>query len=185
MAIMRSRFSVSMLGASLLLLQLLLGSTCITSEHEKKQRTVDMSDMPWGPTVDGWRLSVSLDKTQFFQGTRIVATIVFQNLATQPRSIGGHGVDFDYELDCRNQQETRIPFTLFGKRMLENRGEGKATGGVLEPGDRIVAEIILSRHLDLTLPGRYAITVSRKAIAGAPDHETVVTSNTFSFEIVD
>lgn len=115
----------------------------------------------------------------------MVATVVFQNTASTPRAIGGNGPDFDYNLDCRNQQNEKMPFTLFGKRMLENRGLGKVTGGVLEPGGKVVAEIVLNRHVDLTLPGPYTITVSREVIANQGKGGPIVGSNAVSFQIVD
>jgi hypothetical protein len=174
------RPAAARLAAALLLV---VAGACARSEHPTLKRAVDMTDMPWGPTVDGWRLSLSLDKPQFARGEKIVAAVVFQNTAAAPRGIGGSGVDFDYDIECRDQQGLPIPLTLFGRRMLENRGEGKATGGTLGPGEQVVAELALSLHLDLTLPGRYTVSVSRRPDTRNPGRAPVVKSNVASFQI--
>ena len=144
-----------------------------------------MKDLQWGEPVKGWRLSLSLDKTSFATEEPVLATIVFQNVSNREQTLGGHGRDFDYTLDCKTDYGEKVPLTLFGKMMLANREIVKTTGGVLQPKEQIVVEVSISHHLDLSLPGKYRLYVSRQADAsasGGPD-EPFIASNMIEFKI--
>ena len=61
----------------------------------------------------------------------------------------------------------------------------KTSGGVLRANQQIVVELSLARHLDLSLPGKYRLKISRQpdeSASGAPSAPLVV-SNTIEFEI--
>jgi hypothetical protein len=141
-----------------------------------------MEDLQWGEPVNGWRLSLSLDKEIFTVEEPILATIVFQNVSTREQALGGHGRDFDYTLDCKTDYGEKVPFTLFGKKMLVNREIAKTTGGILQPKEQIVVEVSISHHLDLSLPGKYRLSVSRQALLDQPG-EPFILSNTVEFKI--
>jgi hypothetical protein len=144
-----------------------------------------MEHLEWGRPTNGWRLSLSLDRNEFITEERIVATIVFQNASDREQRFGGHGADFDYVLDCSMVHGERVPPTLFGKMMLANREFAKTIGGVLQAKQQVVVEISLAHHLDLSLPGKYLLTVSRQAdesASGAPNAPLIL-SNTIAFEI--
>jgi len=144
-----------------------------------------MEHLEWGSPVAGWRLSLSLDRKEFQPEQRIVATIVFQNISDREQRFGGHGPVFDYVLDCRMDYGQKVPPTLFGKTMLANRELVRTVGGALQAKQQVVVEISLTRLLDLSLPGKYLVNVSRQVDAsasGAPSDPFIV-SNTVAFEL--
>jgi hypothetical protein len=144
-----------------------------------------MEHLEWGRPVAGWRLSLSLDGKEFPTEERIAATIVFQNVSDREQRFGGHGPDFDYTLECTIGDGERVLPTSFGKTMLANRDLVKTTGGVLQANQQIVVELSLTHHLDLSLPGKYQLKVSRQAdesASGTPNAPIIV-SNTVEFEI--
>jgi len=143
-----------------------------------------MKDLEWGEPVKGWKLSLSLDRTEFIAGEPIVATMVFRNVSSHEQVLGGHGRDFDYVMDCKTDYGEGIPLTLFGKRMLANRELVKTTGGTLKPNEQIVVEVVVSRHLDLSLSGKYRLSASRQALVDGKD-EPFVVSNVVAFTIED
>lgn len=143
-----------------------------------------MKTLEWGKPVGGWRLSASLDKDVFKTGEPIILSIVFENASEKKQAYGAQGKEFDHDLNCRSASG-EAPLTLYGKRMKDNRGRGRYVDGELAPGQNLVSEIALSRHLDLTLAGKYSLTVVREVFPHEGRNEPVVVSNTCSFEIQD
>jgi hypothetical protein len=68
--------------------------------------------------------------------------------------------------------------------MLANRELVKTTGGTLKPNEQIVVEVVVSRHLDLSLSGKYRLSASRQALVDGKD-EPFVVSNVVAFTIED
>jgi hypothetical protein len=88
-------------------------------------------------------------------------------------------------MDCRFAHGDPVPLTLFGQRTLANRGEGRYISSTLAAGQFLTVEILVSRHLDLTVADRYTLRVTREVF---PDHgagQPLVVSNTCSFRIVE
>jgi hypothetical protein len=143
-----------------------------------------MTDLGWGDPVKGWKLSLSLDRKDFLAGEPVMATMVFRNVSSREQTLGGHGADFDYVLNCQTDYGEAIPLTLFGKRMLAGRDLVKTTGGTLKPNEDIVVEVVVSRHLDLSLSGKYRLSASRRALVDE-EGEPFVISNSVEFAIED
>jgi hypothetical protein len=141
------------------------------------------SDLQWGPVVGGWRLSISLDRTEFRPVDPIILTIVFENASTSPQEYGAQAKFFDYFLSCRDEQGKEVPLTLYGERMKGNRGHGRYVGGELNHGERLVNELSITRFLDLTLDGTYTLTVSRDVFPHRENKTPPVKSNSISFKI--
>lgn len=163
----------------------LLCVSCYSNLSELNPRRKIMRDLEWGDSVTGWRLSTSLDRTRFVPGETIIVTIVFKNVSDQEQDYGAKGKDFDHNLDCRNEQDEKVPLTLFGKRMVDNRGEGRYIMGELASQEQLVSEISLARHLDLSLEGKYKLRVSREIFPHEDQNEPPVVSNTVTFEITE
>ena len=142
-----------------------------------------MEKIEWGKAVEGWRISASLDKNAFKLDEIIIVTVVFENVSERKLVYGAQGKDFDYILDCRNDRDEKMPYTLFGKRMEANRGMGKYITSELAPKEKLVNEICLTRHVDLSLPDRYRLTVSREIFPHEGRSEPPVVSNTCVFAI--
>lgn len=153
----------------------------ITPEPEDQVVPESSPETQWGEPTDGWRLSLALDHTTYAHDAPIVATIRFQNVSGHEQRLGGDGRDFDHDLDCTTADGRRVPLTSYGKLMVENRGLGKATGGVLPPQGQTVVQLAISRHLDLSLPGRYRLVVSRQVFANEDPNAPRVVSNAVEF----
>ena len=132
-----------------------------------------------------WRLSISLNQTVFKPGEPIVVNIFFENISEGMLAYGAQGKVFDYTLDCRNDRGEKVPFTLFGMRMEENKGMGRYIDGELASNEQLINEISLTRHLDLSLPDDYSLTVSREVFPHRGLNAPPVISNTVPFEIRD
>jgi hypothetical protein len=168
-------------GMGLLLSLISVG--CTGNSPKLMNRGDSMKDLEWGKTVAGYRLSASLDRAAFKPHEAVVVTVVFENVTDRDLPYGAQGKDFDYTLDCRNEQENQVPFTLFGQRMKANRGQGRYITAELPPKECLVNEISVSRHLDLSLSGKYTLTVSREIFPHQNQNEPPVVSNTLAFEI--
>lgn len=142
-----------------------------------------MSELAWGSTIDGWRLSASLDRPVFQVDEPVRVSVVFQNTADRPLPYGAQSKDFDYDLDCRDEAGKQVTVTRFGQRMMDNRGLVRYISSQVSPGGQLVNEISVSRHLDLTLAGKYTLTVARFAFPDSGQPGPRVVSNTVSFEI--
>ncbi len=142
-----------------------------------------MNDLEWGKTVNGWRLSLSLDKKIFVPEEKILITFVFENISDQTLQYGAQGKDFDYILNCKNEAGEEVPLSVFGQRRKANRGMGRYIVSELKPKQNLVAEVSLTRHLDMTLSGKYTLTVSREIFPHQGRNDPPVISNTVTFEI--
>lgn len=142
-----------------------------------------MSELQWGPATSGWRLSASLDRDAFKVDEAIHVAVVFENVAGQEQPYGAKGKDFDYDLDCRDPQGRRMPLSQYGQRMMDNREEGRYILHQLPPGGKLVNDILLSRNVDMTLPGKYTLTVRREVFPHDGRKEPPVVSNSCTFEI--
>lgn len=141
-----------------------------------------MTELAWGATVGGWALSASLDKASFQAEEPVLVSLVLKNVSDGPLSYGTQNSDFDYVLECKNAQQEVVPLTLFGQRMQENRGRGRYVSKALLPQGQVVHEISATRHLDLSLPGKYTLIVTREISPGENDGQRLV-SNPCVFEI--
>jgi hypothetical protein len=131
-----------------------------------------------------YRLVASLSKAVFKADEPVRVKVVFENASDQELPYGAQAKVFDYYLDCRDEQGEPMPFTRFGQRMAGNRGEGRYITSTLPAAEQLVNEISVSRQVDLTLPGRYTLRITREIFPGQGSSDRVH-SNVCSFEIVD
>jgi hypothetical protein len=143
-----------------------------------------MTQVEWGEAIGGWRLSASLDKATFAVEERVIVTTIFKNVSDIEQGYGIQGRDFDYIFDCHNDRGEKVSPTLFGNRMAENRGHGRYLSNQLPPGESLVNEISVTRHLDLSLPGIYTLTVSREVFPQEGRGPRLV-SNAVQFEVTE
>jgi hypothetical protein len=113
-----------------------------------------------------------------------MATVSLQNVSASERWFGGYGRDFDHDFDCRFEDGAPVPLTRFGRTMVANRGLGKTVGGRLQPQESISVEVSLTRHLDLTLPGTYALVVTRM-IHGTDEVGALIRSNRIELDVAE
>ena len=141
-----------------------------------------MEPLEWGQAVGGFRLSASLDKTTFSPCEPIRVSLVFRNVEKEPRPYTAQGADFDYDIDCRTVSGEPVALTAFGSRMKENRGHGRRAEGQLPPNGQLVSELLLGRHVDLSLGAKYTVTISRSVALGDRTSAMVV-ANSLAFEV--
>jgi hypothetical protein len=129
--------------------------------------------------------SMSNPSPTFKGGDAIRVSLVFENTTDKELPYGAQAKDFDYPLDCRDERGERVPLTRYGHQMEANRGEGRYILSQLGPGQSLKNEILVSRHVDLTLPGKYTLKVTREVFPSRGSGEEPVASNTCSFEVID
>lgn len=152
-----------------------------TNQPEGNAMTAPTSEAAWGEPTGGWRLSLSLPQATYAPDAPIVATIRFQNVSAREQQLGGNGRDFDHDFVCTLGDGAPVALTSYGRLMIENRGLGKSTGGVLPPRGQTEIQVQISRHLDLSLPGRYRLVASRQVFANEDPQAPFVVSNTVEF----
>ena len=140
----------------------------------------------WGKPVEGQAISISTERSAYAPGDRVVVKIRFKNLGTKDVRAGTSGILNDYELAVSISEGAfrkrtiaaergvislipengQVPHTLFGKAKLEALRHGGFFGGVLKPGEYRSAAIDLTRLFDMSLEGKYVISVQRRVWDG-------------------
>jgi len=143
-----------------------------------------MNQLNWGNPVEGWQLSISVDKDKFLLGEPIYVTMVTKNISNKDLRIPASSKWTTYWFHLRDEF-SKVPLTRFGRRMEENRGEGSYAEPEIPPDDTIVLEMPVSRLFDLSLSGAYTLEVSRMVFRQGTSEEVPLVSNKISFEIVE
>lgn len=144
-----------------------------------------MSNPESNKPADEYRLSASIGKASFRFDEPVRVNIIFENVSSHELPYGVQAREFDYLLECRNEQGQVMPATLYGQRVEANRGEGRFIRSTLAPGDRLVNEITVNRLLDLTLAGHYTLHVRRDVFPHQGGNQKTLLSNPCSFQITD
>jgi hypothetical protein len=144
-----------------------------------------MSTAESGHDISGFRLTVSLAKSIFTAGEQVWMTVEFRNVSGRELPYGAQAKDFDYVMDCRFAHGEPVPLTLFGQRTAANRGEGRYISSTLAADQHLTAEVLVSRHLDLTVADRYTLRVTREVFPSQGAGQPRVVSNTCSFRIIE
>lgn len=132
---------------------------------------------------DLFDLNISLSRDVFPPGEPIWVRVVFENVSSTEQEYGAQSKDFDYILYCVDEQGGTVPPTLFGVRMAGNRGRGRYIRSVLGAGQQLINEILVSRHLDLSLVGKYSLRLTRDVFPNTAAHGPTIASNVCLFEI--
>jgi len=136
-------------------------------------------------THPAFRLGASMSCTKFRPGEPIYVAVVLENVSTLEAMYGVQSKDFDYRVECFNARGNRMPPTLYGEHLARNQGQVRCTGSTLKPGQYLTNTILISRVVDLSLIGRYQLSVSREVFPRSARSEPILTSNVCMFEIIE
>jgi len=158
--------------------------SCTDYTLQDIDRSLAMGAVENEMSIKNWSLSVSTSKSTYKVCEPVIITVVLENISGEQQPYGIQDKDMDFILDCRNDRDEKMPFTLFGKRMIENRGIGRYIQGELEAGEKLTNKINLTQHVDLSLPDRYVLKVSREIFPHKGSPMPPVVSNKISFEVI-
>lgn len=136
-------------------------------------------------TASAFSLLVSLPKAVFRPEEPIRLDVLFENISDRVLEYGVQGTEFDYVIECKDEHGQAVPLTRYGQRLEANRGMGRFLVCKISPGEHLSAEISVTRQLDLSLAGRYTLTVRREVFPHQGDTAPPVVSNACAFEIVE
>jgi hypothetical protein len=111
---------------------------------------------PWGPTVDGVRIRLVTEKTDYRPLEPISSVVDFQNLRSSDEDIL---VAFkgSYDFTVKGPNGKDCPLTLWGQDYVYRNTDGELK--TAKPGDVVSErEQVLNRLFDMTLPGNYTLT---------------------------
>jgi hypothetical protein len=138
----------------------------------------------WGSSVEGCRLSLSADKTQYHAGEPVNLRVVLQNQdRNELRTFQGEFFPYRVEIYLPNNDEA--PLTLWGRMVTRTREQASNVGIILPRGESHADDLIaLNRMYDMTLDGKYVIFVHRTLPSESDPHAwTSVDSNPVVVEI--
>lgn len=145
----------------------------------------DKPDGPpeWGIPVEGCRLSLATDKTQYSFGEPINIHVVIQNTDRhQLRVIEGQ--NFPYHVQVIGPKNDDSPLTLWG-RYITRPHSGSADTIFLSKGQTKDDDFeMLNEAYDMTLPGKYGIIVTGSLPSETDPNASIgVISNTIIIEV--
>jgi hypothetical protein len=115
----------------------------------------------WGKAVEGQAVSISSEKMAYAPGERILLHVRFKNVGRKEvRVLRAHSLAL-YKVSLLLPDGKAAPWTLFGKRQLDGSGEGSRDVDILKVGEESRVELELTRLFDLSLDGKYTVSVER------------------------
>ncbi len=124
-------------------------------------------------------------------GEALPMTITLKNAGRATVTYGHVAGIGDYELAVKDAEGKAVPVTRFGKWWLETVGgageeRGKYVIRKLEPGQSVSIAANLARLFDLSVAGKYTLTVGRKLNADNADGRAfTVRTGDIPFEMVE
>ncbi len=143
----------------------------------------------WGPSTNGFQMSVRLNRRQFMLGEPVVATIVLRNAESNPKSTWLRGRPdhaFDYIVQRGTNLLTWVRTGSSVPREAQSGGEASQVNSVgIPPHAQMVILVQLQKLLDLQDLGDYSVQVRfRERLLNGEETARVV-SGTARFEIVE
>lgn len=154
-------FRVSCISWILQFATVLLLPSVVMAETDLKSEVKKPPERVWGKPVEGQRLSISAEKRTYCPGERIFLNICFQNVGQTDVEITVCRPLGVFEINVLLPEGKPAPFTLKGKRSYDNSSMGSMSARVVKPQEQICTDIELNRLFDMTLNGKYSVTVRR------------------------
>lgn len=124
--------------------------------------TQNKTDVNWGPTIEGCRLSLMSAKDLYEAGEPVMIRVVLQNQEREKLTVSiSQPFPYRVELYLPNGHE-EAPMTLWGhsieRRLLME--DESSVAGILQRGEsKSPDSLMLNREFDMTIDGRYVLTV--------------------------
>jgi hypothetical protein len=151
------------------------------AQNEPKAAHLD-AKREWGKAVEGQALSIATEKTVYAPGERVVLNVAFKNVGQKIVFIG---VDYFFNSNSVKvmfADGKDVPLTSYGKLYAKRKGGSGFTFDA-KPGEYLHIEIELNRMFDMTLAGKYRISVQRNITRENKELEEKATSNEIEIEI--
>jgi hypothetical protein len=116
----------------------------------------------WGKETEGQAISIMTKKATFASGELVVLTISLRNVGSQDTKIITQAPLGSYDIEVLGRNGEKVPLTLRGKVESETVGYGSSSVTLLKKGQECTVEVPLNRLFDMSLPGKYTVSVTRE-----------------------
>jgi hypothetical protein len=133
----------------------------------------------WGQAVGGLRISATANKDRYACGEPVILSVIVQNVDTRNRDITHDDPqERDFWITVVDQDGKQMPLTRFGIHINPSSPVMRQlTANRIPPGGELTWTLVPSRVADMTLGGRFTITVSHDiAPPGGPGPSRVVSN---------
>jgi hypothetical protein len=154
-------------------LTLLLGDDATGQDGRTSKKSPES-----GVAIDGQAISISTLKAAYSPEEHVVLQISYKNVGKIPlRTYYMLFPFWNYHINITGPDGTKVGLTRFGSQLLEVKG-GSAVIRTLKPGEEVLMTIPLSRCYDLSLNGKYCISVTKLFVPDSERKKTfTLTSN--------
>jgi hypothetical protein len=122
----------------------------------------DAQNQKWGKAIEGQAISIATSKTVYTSGEPIILKINFKNTGHNEVLFVRRLPLAVYDVTVLMPDGTKAPLTLFGTRRFGSRSGGSKIIDSLKPGEQVRSEIELNRVFDMTIDGKYLVSVQRR-----------------------
>lgn len=167
-----------LIGLSLLLIGVVPNRTSGTSKSPDLEAEKQM-DIEWGKPTEGVVCAVSTDRKnkRFGFEDPIWVELRTKNTSSKEIKVVQTNLLSAFKLVVIGPDNKPSPLTLYGNRESEFSGAERSVH-TIKPGEEDRPErVLLNRYFDMTLPGEYLVSFSRKAILPNQKNPVTVTSN--------
>jgi hypothetical protein len=133
----------------------------------------------WGQAAGGFRISATANKDRYACGEPVILSVIVQNVDTRDREFPYDVLqERDFWITVVDEHGKQMPLTRFGTHINPTNGFFEASmPRTIHPRGELTWTLVPSRVADMTLLGRYTITVSHQiALPGNPGPSRVVSN---------
>jgi RNA polymerase sigma factor (sigma-70 family) len=140
---------------------------------------------PFGKVTAGWQLGAKLNNVSSVAGGVVLLTVTLKNVSKQSLKYGESNPGFDYfwGITVKDANGQPVPKTKFGAQWEGLNEIFKYVQRTVKPGYQVVTILNLSRNFDLSMPGKYTITVKHPYATKASGGDVEVVANPVQLEI--
>jgi hypothetical protein len=123
-------------------------------------KTIDVSARAWGPSRDGFALS--LDTVPLREDASVTSnlSVVLRNEGAVERKLSLPGWLFLYRVKITGPEGGDVPLSAFGREMLNTERGKERFDRTFPPEGMMDAQIPLGSLFDMRVPGEYRVEVS-------------------------
>ncbi len=155
----------------LVLATLALGAAVFAAdEAERRAAAPQAPETVWGKETDGWQLGIAVAKTRFLIGEPILVAVISRNLSGTMRQAGLYpGLVPTWNVEAvflpgeEDTPYTRFGAWLNGQHEIPGRGRhGSQVTNRVGAGESVTDIVCVNEVRDMTVPGKYSVTIGRQ-----------------------
>lgn len=117
----------------------------------------------WGDEANGFKLGLSIEKTNFHVGENIVACFVLKNVSAEPHVILNNGNPSDFDIVLTDANGKIAPLTEYGRKLqLTGVTRTWLNTKSMDPRAEERREFPISKIYDLNTQGKYVVCAIRR-----------------------